>query len=70
MTSAHRKTPKTTPPAAESPDDLSLFANAFFEAQRAQWEAWQDWLRSLTAFNRDFWEQCAVRYAGGMPIDG
>ena len=70
MTSTHRKAPKTVPAAFESPDDLSLFANAFFEAQRAQWEAWQSWLQSLSTFNKDCWEQCAVRYAGGMPIDG
>jgi hypothetical protein len=38
--------------------------------QRAQWAAWQSWQQSLATFHRDFWEQCAVRFAGGLPFDG
>jgi hypothetical protein len=40
------------------------------EAQRAFWEAVLSWQRSLATFNVDLWDQWAVRYAGGMPIDG
>ncbi len=47
----------------------ALFA-PFFEAQRVQWNALLDWQKSLTEFNKDFWEQWACRFAGGVPIDG
>ena len=40
------------------------------EAQRTQWEAYNAWQQSLLTFGKDFWEQWAVRFAGGMPIDG
>jgi len=70
MTGTLHSTAQERQITARSPDGLSSFANPFFEVQRAQWEAWQTWSRSLATFNKDFWEQWAVRYAGGMPFDG
>ena len=60
---------KATPAAASSEELLSL-ANPFLEVQRAQWAAWQSWQQSLATFHKDFWEQWAVRFAGGLPFDG
>ncbi len=54
---------------AGSPD-LSPFIDAFFAAQRSQLEALLSWQESLFTCSKDFWEQWAVRYAGGMPFDG
>jgi hypothetical protein len=47
----------------------ALFA-PFFEAQRLSWNALIDWQQSMTEFNKDFWQQWACRFAGGVPIDG
>ena len=71
MTSTPR-TPAKAPRQATvaSPAALLALAHPFFEAQRAQWEALLSWQRSLATFNEDFWEQWAVHYAGGVPIDG
>ncbi len=71
MTRTRRAPTKATHrAAAESPEGALRLADPFFEAQRAQWEALLSWQRSLATFNKDFWQQWAVRYAGGMPIDG
>jgi len=40
------------------------------EAQRLQWSAWLGWQQSFATLNKDLWEQWAVRYAGGAPLDG
>ena len=40
------------------------------EAQRLQWDAFLWWQQSIATFNKDVWEQWAVRWAGGVPIDG
>jgi hypothetical protein len=40
------------------------------DAQRMQWDAWLSWQQSLATLNKDVWEQWAVRYGGGAPIDG
>ena len=40
------------------------------DAQRMQWEALIRWQQSLATLNRDVWDQWAVRYFGGAPIDG
>jgi hypothetical protein len=48
----------------------SSLANPWLEVQCLQWEALRFWQHSLAIFNRDFWEQWTVRYAGGVPIDG
>ena len=55
---------------AGSPDGLTSLVDALFEAQRVQWEALWSWQQSLATCGKDFWEQWAVRYAGGMPFDG
>jgi hypothetical protein len=55
---------------AESPDGPTSLIDVFFEAQRVQWKALLSWQESLATCSKDFWEQWAVRYAGGMPIDG
>lgn len=59
---------------AEPHDDIVSLADPFIAAQRAQCEAFMEaflaWQQSLVAFNKDLWEQWAVRYGGGLPIDG
>jgi len=55
---------------AEFPDGLTALVGFFFAAQRAQWDALLAWQDSLATCSKDFWEQWAVRYAGGMPFDG
>ena len=40
------------------------------DAQRVQWEAFFRWQQSLATLNKDVWEQWAVRYCGGAPLDG
>jgi len=47
-----------------SPVDL------FLAAQHAQCQAMLAWQESFATYGKDFWEQWAVRYAGGMPFDG
>jgi hypothetical protein len=59
-----------SPASLVSFDSLASLDNPFLEAQRAQWEALVSWQQSLAAFNNDLWEQWAMHYAGGMPIDG
>ena len=70
MTSNRHSQPETTPRVEQSPDVLHCVENAFLEAQRAQWDAMLSWQQSLATFGKDLCEQWAVRYAGGMPIDG
>jgi hypothetical protein len=70
MTSTRNNPVNATRPGAESPEAPLSVTNPVFEAQRAQWQALLSWQQSLATFNKDFWEQWAVRYAGGMPIDG
>jgi hypothetical protein len=69
MTSTRSTPAKGRPAAPASTDELLLLLSPFFEAQRAQWEALMSWQQSWATFNQDFWEQWAVRYAGGMPLD-
>ena len=40
------------------------------DAQRLQWNALLDWQRSLATMNGDLWDQWAVRFMGGAPLDG
>jgi len=51
-------------------DDPTSLVSAFFEAQRMQWEALMAWQESLATCGKDFWEQWAVLYTGGVPFDG
>ena len=55
---------------ADSPDRPTPLVDAFFEAQRAQWEALLSWQESLATCAKDCWEQWAVRHAVGVPFDG
>lgn len=55
---------------AGSPGGPSSLFDFIFEAQRVQWKALLSWQESLATCGKDCWEQWAVRYAGGMPIDG
>jgi hypothetical protein len=41
----------------------------WLEMQRLQWDALTAWQQSYATFSKDFWEQWACRYAGGIPID-
>jgi hypothetical protein len=62
---------QATSATAASLDSLALLVvNPILEAQRAQWEVFASWLESLVALNEDLWEQWAVHFAGGVPIDG
>ena len=70
MTSTRSAPAKGRPAAFDSTDESFSLMNPFFEAQRAQWEALMSWQQSWAKFNQDCWEQWAMRYAGGMPLDG
>jgi hypothetical protein len=47
-----------------------LVAGPMLQAQRLQLHALLSWQQSIATFNRDTWEQWAVRYGGGVPLDG
>jgi hypothetical protein len=49
---------------------LALARRPLLRGAACPWEALLSWQQSLATFNNYFWEQWAVRYAGGMPIDG
>ena len=44
-------------------------AESCVRVQQLQWDALSAWQQSFAIFNKDFWEQWACRYAGGLPID-
>ena len=69
-TASQRSSLTSEPHGAFAIPDLSGLLGPFAEAQRLQWKALLDWQDSLVTFNKDFWEQWACRYAGGVPIDG
>jgi hypothetical protein len=48
---------------------LRWCAQPLFDVQRMQWHALLGWQQSLATLNKDLWEQWAVRYCGGVPID-
>jgi hypothetical protein len=50
--------------------DFEALAAPFLEAQKTQWIALMRFQESLATFYSDLWEQWAVRFAGGLPIDG
>jgi hypothetical protein len=66
---------KTTP--APTPDPVLLGGVAFplawtttlLQAQRAQLEALVAWQQAGAALGRDWWDEWACRWAGGVPID-
>jgi hypothetical protein len=47
-----------------------LLFRPLLEAQRLQWDAYLGWQQAVATFHKDIWEQWAVRYGGGVPIDG
>lgn len=47
----------------------TTFARGWLQMQQLQWAALGAWQQSFTTFGKDFWEQWACRYAGGIPID-
>lgn len=47
----------------------SALAQSCLQMQQLQWEALTAWQQSFATFSKDFWEQWACRYAGGVPID-
>jgi len=61
-----RPEPPSTPVAAWT----TLFLQPLLDAQRLQWNALLGWQQSIASLNKDVWEQWAVRYGGGVPIDG
>jgi hypothetical protein len=48
----------------------SLLFQPLLDLQRLQWHTALCWHRSVATLGRDLWEQWAVRYGGGLPIDG
>jgi hypothetical protein len=59
-------------PGSDDPDplpSLAAFAEPFLEAQRSQWNAWVRFQESLATMYMDLWDQWAVRFAGGAPIE-
>ena len=47
----------------------TALAQSCVQMQQLQWEALTAWQQSFATFSKDFWEQWACRYAGGVPID-
>ena len=71
MASSRHISEEAARPGTEgSLDDPTPLLNAFFAAQRAQWDALMSWQESLATCGKDFWEQWAVLYTGGVPFDG
>ena len=46
-----------------------MLAESCQRMQQLQLDALSAWQQSFAIFNKDFWEQWACRYAGGLPID-
>ena len=56
---------------ADPIDTLSAaVVRGWVQLQQQQWKALAAWQQSFATFSKDFWEQWACRYAGGVPIDG
>ena len=74
MTTPHRKpvpAPADASPARAAPVTPWpwLLAQPLLDSQRLQWKVFLGGWQAIAAFHRDLWEQWAVRYCGGMPID-
>lgn len=69
MTTPSRTDLRSSGASSNVPYGQALFT-PFFDAQRLQWNALLEWQKSMTEFSKDFWEQWACRFAGGVPIDG
>jgi hypothetical protein len=59
--------------SAQSGDSIATWSTALAQSclqmQQLQWETLTAWQHSVLTFSKDFWEQWACRYAGGVPID-
>ncbi|HEY2188933.1 MAG TPA: hypothetical protein VGH48_10265 [Caldimonas sp.] len=58
------------PPVAPVAEWAWLLCQPFAEAQRLLWDAFLGWQQSILTLNKDVSEQWAVRFGGGVPIDG
>jgi hypothetical protein len=58
------------PPAPALFSPSAWWMNTVVELNRLQWDAFRTWQQSVAAYQKDLWEQWAVRYTGGFPIDG
>lgn len=71
MAQATRNEPPQPEPAIADP--AAAWSTEFVEnclrLQRLQWDALAAWQQGFATFSKDFWEQWACRYAGGVPID-
>lgn len=60
-------------PGGATADPFSTWSTAVVQScsqlQSLQWEALTAWQQSFATLGKDFWEQWACRYAGGVPID-
>ena len=75
MPTPHRKAVPGQPDASTGPPTpvtqwAWLLFQPLLDAQRLQWDAYLGWQQAVATFHKDFWEQWAVRYGGGIPIDG
>jgi len=63
----------TAQPGDPIADPIGASATALVQGclqmQQMQWAALSAWQQSFATFGKDFWEQWACRYAGGIPID-
>ena len=48
---------------------MRFWVQPLLDVQRMQWDAFVGWQQSLATLNKDVWEQWAVRFFGGVPIE-
>ena len=72
MTRPHPNVASPLPAPAVAPvaEWAWLCFQPLVSVQRMQWDALLCWQQSMATLNRDAWEQWAVRYGGGVPLDG
>lgn len=46
-----------------------LMFSPMFDVQRMQMDALLGWQQAIATLQKDFWEQWAVRYGGGVPLE-
>ena len=68
--SGGRRTVQSGDPIA---DPISAWTTTLVQGclqmQQLQWKVLATWQQSFATLGKDFWEQWACRYAGGVPID-
>jgi hypothetical protein len=62
--------PLPRPPVAPVAAWTWLLFSPFAQGQRLLWDAFLCWQESMATLSRDAWQQWAVRYGGGVSIDG